>query len=231
MTPTPKQCILFFLRAPEKGRVKTRLAKSVGDDAALSLYQSFVLDTLDMLARTRCPIIVCGHPKKKISSINAWLGGQLPCWPQTGNSLGQKMANAFSRAFSEGFDRAVLIGSDIPDLPSRIIEQAFLAMNDQGAALGPSSDGGYYLIAFCASAFLPRVFEDIPWGTEKVLDQTLKVFKAHKAPVCLLEPWQDIDTAEDLKELLERHPCEITAAARTIGYLKTEGSMDEGSEE
>ena len=223
MTPTPQKCILFFLRAPEKGRVKTRLAKFLGDEAALSLYQSFVLDTLDMLVRTRYPIIACGHPKKKIRSIDTWLGGRLPCWPQTGDSLGHKMANAFSRAFSEGFGRAVLIGSDIPDLPSRIIEQAFLAMDDQRAALGPSRDGGYYLVAFHASAVFTEVFEDIPWGTEKVLEQTLKVFKAHNTPVCLLEPWQDLDTAEDLKELLERHPSENAAAPRTLGLLKAVG--------
>ena len=225
MTSTSKQCILFFLRAPEKGRVKTRLAKSLGDDAALSLYQSFVLDTLDMLARTRYPIIVCGYPKEQIPAINAWLGGYLPCWSQTGNSLGHKMANAFSRAFSEGFDQALLIGSDIPDLPGRIIEQAFLSVNNHGAALGPSRDGGYYLIAFRASAFLPRVFEDIPWGTDKVLEASLKVFRTHNAPVSLLEPWQDIDTAEDLKALLERHPSDNTAAPRTIGFLKTESPL------
>ena len=215
-----RPCILFFLRAPEKGRVKTRLAKSLGDSAALSLYQSFVLDILDMLVRTRYPIIICGHPKEEIASIDTWLGGNFPCWPQTGNSLGHKMANAFSRAFSEGFDRAVLIGSDIPDLPERIMEQAFLALIDPGAALGPAMDGGYYLVAFRASAFLPRVFEDIPWGTEKVLERTLAVFKTHDTPVSLLEPWRDIDTIEDLKALLERHSDDNTAAPRTLGYLK-----------
>jgi rSAM/selenodomain-associated transferase 1 len=208
--------------------VKTRLAKSLGDDAALSLYRSFVLDTLDTLVRTRYPIIVCGHPKEKIGAISAWLGGNLPCWPQTGNSLGQKMANAFSRAFSEGFDQAVLIGSDIPDLPGRIIEQAFLALNDPGAALGPSQDGGYYLVAFCAAAFLPQVFEDIPWGTEQVLDRTLETFKIHNATFTLLEPWRDIDTIEDLRALLEKYPDENTAAHRTIGYLKAEAAKNLG---
>lgn len=190
----------------------------------MSLYQSFVLDTLDMLGRTRYPIIVCGHPKSKISSISTWLGGNYPCWPQAAGSLGHKMENAFSRAFSKGFDRAVLIGSDIPDLPDRIIEQAFLALDTPGAALGPSRDGGYYLVAFRASAFLPRVFENIPWGTGKVLEETLKIFESHNRPVSLLEPWQDIDTADDLKALLERCPDGDAAAPRTLGFLKTEGA-------
>ena len=225
MTPTSRQCILFFLRAPEKGRVKTRLAKSMGEDAALALYRSFVLDTLEMLARTRYPVIICGHPKEKIPEIDAWLGGRFPCWPQTGDSLGGKMSTAFSRAFSEGFDKAVLIGSDIPDLPERIIEQAFLAIGDQGTALGPSPDGGYYLVAFSAPAFLPRIFENIPWGTEKVLEKTLAVLRAHDAPVSLMEPWRDIDTAEDIEALLKRHPDENRAAPRTLAYLRTDSPL------
>ncbi len=204
------------------GHVKTRLAKTLGDNATLSLYQSFVLDTLDMLGRTRYPVIIFGHPEEKIASIDTWLSGNFPCRSQIGNSLGDKMANAFSRAFSEGYDRAVLIGSDIPDLPERIMERAFRALDEKGAALGPSRDGGYYLVAFRASAFLPKVFENIPWSTEQVLEKTLKVFRAHNAPVSLLEPWRDIDTIEDLKSLLERHPDKNDAAPRTLGFLKSE---------
>lgn len=223
MNSDSRQCILLFLRAPEKGRVKTRLAAALGDDVTLRLYRAFVLDILDMLFRTEYPVVLCFHPREKASEIKAWLGRELPCWPQTGKTLGKKMANAFIRAFSEGFDRVVLVGSDIPDLPDRIIESAFSAINREGAAIGPAEDGGYYLVAFRKSVFLPGVFENIPWGTEKVLQQTLKVFNAHRAPVSLLEPWRDMDDAGDVKDLLAKHPSDDAPAPRTLALLRTAG--------
>lgn len=219
--PTPKKCILLFLRAPEKGRVKTRVAASLGNNTALALYRLFVEDILEMLTRMGLPVILYGYPEDKISNISAWLGPTLPCRPQTGNTLGDKMANAFSEVFSEGFEQVVLIGSDLPDLPDRIIHEAFSALGREGAALGPAADGGYYLAAFRKSAFLPEAFKNISWSTEKVLTQTLAVFKRAKTPVRLLEPWQDIDTVEDLAALSYRHPTDISAAPRTLGYLRT----------
>lgn len=226
MKQSSPKCILLFLRAPEKGHVKTRLAASLGDDVTLKLYRSFVPDMLEMLTRTTYPVILYGHPRDKISEIKAWLGGKMPCRPQTGNTLGDKMANAFSAAFSEGFEQAVLIGSDIPDLPDRIIHEAFSALDREGAALGPAADGGYYLVAFRKSAFLPEAFINIPWSTEKVLARTLEKFKDAGTPVRLLEPWKDIDTVEDLAALSARHPTDISAAQRTLGYLRTAGSRD-----
>jgi len=218
--PTSEKCILLFLRAPEKGRVKTRLAAPLGDDVTLSLYRSFVEDITAMLTRTGYPVVLYGHPADKLGDISSWLGTHLPCRPQTGNTLGARMANAFSAAFSEGFEKAVLIGSDIPDLPPRIIHDALCALDREGAALGPAADGGYYLIAFRASAFLPEAFENISWSTGKVLEQTLAAFEKHNTPVRLLTPWQDIDTIEDLEALSARHPGDISAAPRTLACLR-----------
>ena len=130
------------------------------------------------------------------------------------------MANAFSEAFTEGFEQVVLVGSDIPDLPPHFLHDAFSALDREGAALGPASDGGYYLIAFRKSAFLPEAFENISWSTEKVLQQTLAAFKKNNKPVRLLTPWQDVDTAEDLAALSTRHPTEDGAAPRTLAYLR-----------
>jgi len=215
-----KQCILLFLRTPEKGRVKTRLAASLSDDTALALYLLFVEDTLEMLSRTGYPIILYGHPAENLGVISTWLGPRLPCHPQTGEDLGRRMAAAFSQAFSDGFDKVVLMGSDIPDLPPRIIRDAFSALNQEGAALGPAEDGGYYLIAFRRSAFQATVFDDISWGTETVLSQTLSAFEKSRTPVRLLERWQDIDTIDDLSALSARHPVDTSTAPRTLGYLR-----------
>lgn len=218
--PSSRNCILLFLRAPEKGRVKTRLAASLGDDVTLALYRLFVEDILGMLSRTGCPVVLCGYPEDKLGEIVSWLNPDLPCRPQSGEDLGHRMANAFFEAFSDGFDKVVLVGSDIPDLPPRIIQDAFLALEEEGAALGPAADGGYYLVAFRKTGFLPEVFENISWGTGTVLSQTLSVFEKNGAPVRLLAPWQDIDTIEDLAALNARHPAADSAAPRTLAFLR-----------
>jgi rSAM/selenodomain-associated transferase 1 len=223
---TPNQCILLFLRAPERGLVKTRLAASLGNDTALSLYRHFVEDILAMLSRTGFPVILWGHPEARLDRIASWLGPELPLRPQAGEDLGRKMANAFSEAFADGFDKVVLVGSDIPDLPPRIIRDAFSALDQAGAAIGPAADGGYYLVAFRKSAFLPEAFENISWSTEQVLPQTLARFQKGGMPVRLLEQWQDIDTIEDLKALSARHPEDISAAPGTLAYIRKAGFPD-----
>ena len=90
----------------------------------------------------------------------------------------------------------------------------------EGAALGPAADGGYYLIAFRKPAFVPEAFENIPWSTGKVLTETLRVFEKKGASVRLLDEWQDIDTAEDLAALSDRHPGDISAAPKTLAFLR-----------
>lgn len=192
----------------------------MGDDTALKLYRFFVEDTLAMLSQTGYPVFLYGHPKDRLEDIAAWLGQDFLCRPQAGEDIGRKMANAFSRAFSEGFEQVVLIGSDIPDLPPRIIQDAFSALNHEGAALGPAVDGGYYLVAFRKSSFLAEAFDNISWSTEKVLAQTLEKFKDTGTPVRLLAPWQDIDTIEDLTALSARNKTNSSAAPNTLGYLK-----------
>ena len=220
---TPQECILLFLRVPEKGRVKTRLAASLGEDAAFALYKSFVLDILDIISAAGCRVFLYGHPADKVEEISSWLGSQFPCRVQIGENLGSKMANAFLEVFSNGFEKAVLVGSDIPDLPLRIIQDAFSALDQEGSALGPAADGGYYLVAFRKSVFQSEVFENISWGTETVLAQTLAAFKESDTPVRLLEKWRDIDTVEDLKALMARHPTIDSAAPRTLEYLRRRG--------
>jgi rSAM/selenodomain-associated transferase 1 len=223
MKQPSQKCILLFLRAPEKGRVKTRLAASLGDDAALALYRLFVEDILAMLSQTGFPVMLHCHPENRLNDIASWLEPNLPPRPPSGEERGNKMANAFMDAFSEGFEQVVLLGSDIPDLPARIIHDAFSALDREGAAIGPAADGGYYLVAFRNSAFLPEAFENISWSTEKVLDQTLAAFEKNDTPVRLLENWRDIDTIEDLEALSARHPADISAAPGTLGYIRKAG--------
>ncbi|MGZ3614475.1 MAG: DUF2064 domain-containing protein, partial [Thermodesulfobacteriota bacterium] len=97
------------------------------------------------------------------------------------------------------FKRVLLIGSDIPDLPLEFVDEAFKSLDEKDAVIGPSVDGGYYLIGFRDKTFLPRAFEKIPWSTEKIFDETMKVLENQKLTVHLLQPLRDIDTVKDLK--------------------------------
>ena len=114
------------------------------------------------------------------------------------------MKVALNRAFDEGYRQVILIGSDFPDLPSSFLREAVDALDTHDAVMGPAKDGGYYLIGFRDESFLPRIFEDMAWGTKVVLDQTLSELKDNNRRVYILPVWNDIDTVEDLRELIKR---------------------------
>ena len=110
-----RQCVLFFMKTPRKGAVKTRLARTVGDDAALALYRSFVEDMLAMLAAANHIVRVYFTPAGAEDALREWLGQDVTLLPQRGRDLGEKMKNALAQTFAAGFSQAILIGSDLPD--------------------------------------------------------------------------------------------------------------------
>jgi len=204
-----KKCILFFVRAPEMGKVKTRLANVIGHDAALSLYMSFVADELDMLRGLFFDVIICFYPHAARKQLENWLNDQFYFMAQSGKDLGQRMENAFEEAFSRGYYQALLIGSDLPDLSSSIILDAFDHLARHDAIIGPCEDGGYYLIGFRRDTYSGKAFMGIPWGTARVFDQTLLRFHEKNLNFYKLPGWRDIDDYEDLvslKKYLDKNP-------------------------
>ena len=195
------RCLLFFIKNPEKGRVKTRLASSVGDEMAVRLYRRFLLETLFTLNRGTFLFYLCFYPENSLSDLKGWLGDDYLYMPQKGEDLGERMKNGFIDAFAMNFKRVVLIGSDIPDLPLEFIEKAFTSLQEKDVVIGPSIDGGYYLIGFKDKNFSLRAFEGIPWSTKRVFEETVKVLKQEGLTVHALQPLRDIDTIDDLKNL------------------------------
>ncbi len=193
------RCVLFFVKNPEKAKVKTRLASAIGDKMAVKFYKRFLLEMLSTLNSGTFLFYVCFHPEDSLKDLKNWLGEDYLYIPQVGENLGEKMKNAFIEAFSMNFRKVLLIGSDIPDLPLEFIEDAFKSLNEKDAVIGPSVDGGYYLIGFKNKTFLPRVFDKIPWSTGRVFDETMKVFENEGLTVHTLLPIRDIDTVEDLR--------------------------------
>ncbi len=224
-TALADDAVLVFLRAPERGKVKTRLARTIGPDAALALYKAFVLDTLSMLQAAGRQAVICFHPADAEGALAAWLPRPYRCWPQVGRDLGERMMNAFSRAFSEAARRVLLVGTDIPDLPASIIQEAFSALDRRPAILGPSSDGGYYLIGFRPGGFLPECFRGIPWGEASVFQRTRRRMQQAGVPCHILTEWRDIDDGEDLQDLIRRRDALRTSAPRTFQGLVSLGLL------
>ena len=157
------RCLLFFIKNPEKGKVKTRLASAIGDEMAVKLYRRFLFEMLSTLNRGTFLFYLCFYPGDSLNELKDWLGDHYLYAPQMGENLGERMKNGFMEAFSMNFKRVVLIGSDIPNLPLEFIEEAFNSLGEKDAVIGPSFDGGYYLIGFRDKTFSPEVFEGIQY--------------------------------------------------------------------
>lgn len=185
----------------------------------MNLYKNFMFDMLATLEQRDFPLYCCFYPEDALADITKILGVQYQYLPQRGNDLGARMAHCFHEAFSRGFDRVVLIGSDVPDLPGEIIDETFASLADVDSVIGPAVDGGYYLIGFNKGSFTPEIFRSIEWSTETVLQKTLDILKRQRRRVYLLPQWRDIDTLEDLRQFFERNKA-TSICPRTIAYLK-----------
>ena len=219
-----KSIILLFVKAPVRGRVKSRLAASVGPDTALELYQNFILDIVATAGQTSLSFRLCYFPPDAGGRLSPLLGPSLNTMPQEGSDLGERMANAFARAFEEGHDRALLIGSDIPDLSAPLLADALESLDGHDAVLGPAEDGGYYLIGFNRNAFLPAVFRGIAWSTPTVFQETMERASVAGISVSRAPLRRDIDTLEDLKAFFERNDHGRFDKSKTMTYCKTNRS-------
>lgn len=192
--------ILLFIKSPEKGKVKSRLAKAIGEDMALDVYKYLVCDTLETLETSKYAFRLYFYPPDSEAIVKNWLGSAYSYVPQHGIDLGERMKNAFTRAFSEGMDKVVLIGSDIPDLSTSLINEAFDVLVTRDAVIGPAHDGGYYLIGFNRHSFLPDIFQGIVWSTDSVYCETMNIFDKSGFSVHVLAELADVDTYENLKK-------------------------------
>jgi uncharacterized protein len=211
--------LLLFVRHPAPGEVKSRISASIGTDHATELYRRFVSDMLDTARTAGYPVTVMVTPGDRLDDVRHWLGADLRYLAQNGAGLGERMENAFRAIFSEGAPRAVLIGSDIPDLPGDVLHESMIALAGNDAVIGPARDGGYYLIGFRNERFLPEIFEGIRWSSSDVFDRTMEIFKRKNASVHVLPAWQDVDTVDDLRDLMQRSRSTTFGASRTMQYL------------
>ena len=205
--------------------MKTRLTAVLDGDTVVELYRRFVLDLLRTLSHGNFGLRICFYPAEAGRKLADWLGEGYVCIAQQGKDLGERMANAFHAAFAEGFQKVLIIGSDSPDLPHELFEEAINALASEDAVIGPALDGGYYLIGFNSDRFLTEVFRGIDWGTSTVFQRTMGVLSRHGYAVHVLPQWRDMDAYEDLIAFLRNH--ELTPAGQllTLDYLRSHGGM------
>lgn len=188
----------IFVKPPVPGAVKTRLTPPLSPDQACALYTAFLQDLFRRLRRLKGARVTVFHGDGDVTPLRALVPGPWGLEPQADGNLGERMAAAFDRLLSDA-DRAVIIGSDSPDLPAQYIRRAFQKLKHKDVALGPATDGGYYLVGLRAPA--PGLFEGVEWSGERVLARTLANVEAARRSLAMLPMWYDVDDAPSLRVL------------------------------
>lgn len=198
-----RRCILFFVKHPTPGRVKTRIAATAGGERAAEIYRTLAETVLRRLPRGD-EIVVMGDPPEQLAAIMAWLGGvsggrKLRGCPQAEGDLGVRLERAFASAFAEGCEAVAAIGSDCLEIAPALFAAVWDSLVTHDVALGPTLDGGYYLIALRQPH--AALFRDIPWSTDAVYRETLARAAAAGLRVHVLPPLRDVDTEEDWRRV------------------------------
>lgn len=191
--PTSKKALIIFTRNPELGKCKTRLAKTVGDKSALDIYNYLLQQTANLSEKVKADKYV--FYSENIKKNDIWNSSIFNKKLQEGDDLGERMKNAFSELFELGYEKVIIIGSDLLDLTSNDVTEAFDLLTDFENVIGPAKDGGYYLLGM--KHLNTDLFKNKDWGTSSVLKETLKDLQNKN--LHLLKELNDIDTFEDMK--------------------------------
>jgi uncharacterized protein len=229
---TDRTAVVVFAKAPIPGQVKTRLCPPLTPDEAATLHGSFILDTLE-------------RTKAAVAKLRLSFDRYLACAPsstlvffqimeerqgvtlidQVGEDLGARMGHTVESLLAKGYQRVIIIGTDIPSLPLDHYKQALTLLDSHDLVLGPALDGGYYLIGL--KRLVPELFTGIPWSTELVLAATQAIAAKLGLTTALLPAWRDVDTIADVQALIDASALdakkpknEQSFSSRTAGALQ-----------
>jgi rSAM/selenodomain-associated transferase 1 len=200
----------LFAKFWQPGSVKTRLAATIGKFAACDVYQAFLIHLLARHCDSADMRTVVFSPRERESQFRASIPSDWNFEPQSVGNLGQRMQSFFEQQFGrrhafhgdpgEQPTKIVVIGADCPQLNPTIVRSAFDALDDKEVIIGPSTDGGYYLIGMREKCF--PIFADVSWSTPRVQGQTIEHLENHQIKYGMLSPLTDVDEVEDLMEFL-----------------------------
>lgn len=200
--------LICFLKYPEPGNVKTRLAEDLDPISAAELYESLAERVITEVypLEANYEVILFVDPKHTMTKYRSWLGSSWRLVQQHGDDLGDRLNHAFERCFAEGYQRVAVIGTDCIGMDQDFIQDTFAALDEVDHVVGPSTDGGYYLLA-CKEPS-SWIFNDVAWSTDEVLTTTLDKIEVRDLKVKQLEEKIDIDELEDLVKLRDNLPPE-----------------------
>ncbi|MDE0504008.1 MAG: TIGR04282 family arsenosugar biosynthesis glycosyltransferase [Candidatus Poribacteria bacterium] len=222
-------CTIVFAKNPLPGQVKTRLLPLLSPEGAASLYRAFLVDWCNALsALPTSDLVIAYSPPDSLREMKNLIGGHAIYIPQEDSGLGQRLTAVSRWACDRSYEKFLLVGSDSPTLPIAYIERAIELLASRDVVIGPSTDGGYYLIGFSkigAERTIPTIFQDIAWSTEHVLRETLEKVDGTNAKVGVLPPWYDVDTPSDL-EFLRDHLFAMRLAGCRVPVPSTERELE-----
>ncbi len=219
--------LVIMARYPEPGKTKTRLARALGNAETAQLYQAFLTDLARRFNGGDYDLNWAYTPAHVdyaafVRTLAPEDSPQVHCFPQEGPDFGARLLSAFQWTYQRGFSRTVLIGSDSPHISREIIKQALVALDEADVVLGPSEDGGYYLIAMRKPH---DVFSGIPMSTDVVTQMTVASALQQGLTTSLIDQLYDIDELPDLLRLAELLAVESSYAPATAAYLATMRSL------
>ncbi len=188
-----KNALIIFVRKPELGKVKTRLAADIGDENALKVYNDLLTHTC--VITKGLPLDKYAFYSEKVTGEDLWNKNGFYRKIQNGNNLGEKMENAFKVLFNESYEKLIIIGSDCFELDESLISKAFEQLDNYDVVIGPAKDGGYYLLGM--SKTYPFLFRNKKWSTDSVCNDTMQDIQEHNLSCFQLPVLTDVDTKED----------------------------------
>ncbi len=189
-----KNALIVFVRNPELGKVKTRLAKTMGDEKALKVYKKLISHTHDIIKNIDCDKYV--FYSDEIIANDLWENNIFQKELQAEGNLGDKMAAAMEKTFLKNYDSVTIIGSDCFNLEQNHVENAVSSLMYNDVVIGPAKDGGYYLLGM--KKFYEDLFDVEAWSTSTVFDETLQICKSKFLQVVILQTLSDVDVEADV---------------------------------
>lgn len=201
MTDINKNGLIIFAKFPEEGKVKTRLAEGIGKKKATQFYKLCAENLFDQATNISFThTFLFFDPTSTKEKMKEWIKFDFEYHPQNNSDLGTRMAEAFKALFDKGVKKAVIVGTDVPDMNKIILEQAFDSLNKYDLVISPSPDGGYNLLGM--KKLYLSLFENIEWSSSSVLSKTVDAAKKQNLTIKLLDQLIDIDTEKELLEWL-----------------------------
>ena len=221
----PRSCVVVFAKSPRLGAVKTRFTPPLSARQALELHRACLLGTLRVVLSLPSTIekALYWSGKESFHLPRGWRP-KLVVRRQRGMDLGARMSNAIAELLERGYERVMIIGSDHPTLARARLLEALRRLERAEVALGPSLDGGYYLVA--CRRWIPAMFQEISWGTSRVFRSTRARLARLGVRLSILEPWYDVDRPSDLaraRRNLARRPKDRTYPIELTGFLSRVG--------